>query len=294
MILRKIFRKLDSLLDLSHKAEQKKIKYYLKNGRIPWSKGYHEYKWQQIERVISNENILNELKLANNIQNHGKGIDERIIEYPWIITNLSDKPGKLLDAGSTFNFKKILSNRFVSCKKISILTLFPENANFNELQISYIYADLRDIPFKENYFEEIVCQSTLEHIGMDNTMYGSKEKYDTNVYIKNYDYLKAIQELVLVLKNRGTFLITVPYGRFENHGFFQQFDSEMINRIKNMFEGIGSWEDIYFKYSKDGWGISNKTDCDECQSYNPHTGIGKNDDGAAHSRAICCIKFIKN
>jgi ubiquinone/menaquinone biosynthesis C-methylase UbiE len=29
------------------------------------------------------------------------------------------------------------------------------------------YGDLRVLPFKDNYFDEIVCQSTLEHIDMD-------------------------------------------------------------------------------------------------------------------------------
>jgi hypothetical protein len=87
--------------------------------------------------------------------------------------------------------------------------------------------------------------------------------------------------------------LTFPYGRFENHGFFQQFDNEMLERITFKMREMGSYEITFFKYLPDGWIVATQEDCNESESFNPHTGKGKKEDFAAHSRAICCIKFCK-
>jgi SAM-dependent methyltransferase len=266
---------------------QNKIQEYINNNR------YNEHKWQQIKQVLGNAQMINKFKQFNGISDFGVGIDERIIEYPWIIANLKTGTTSILDAGSTFNHKIILENPVIKTKNLSIFTYYPELINFNDLRVSYIYSDLRDIPFRNQYFEEIVCHSTLEHIAMDNSMYGYSN--DTNlVEDKNYEYLKVVDELNRVLKQDGILLITVPYGCFENHGFFQQFDKEMIDQIKTSLTKHGTIEDFYFKYNIGGWAMSTKKDCDNCKSYNPHTGVGKGTDNAAHSRGICCLKFTKN
>lgn len=275
-------------------SEELRIERYIKKGRVPWSDGYENFKWREIERVINGPNLISSIFPWEELFNFGLGIDERIIEYPWIISNLSDTPCKFLDAGSAFNYKVILDNRIVSQKEKTILTYYPEQINFNERRISYLYNDLRNIPVREAYFDEIVCQSTLEHIDMDNSMYGYDLEFNSKTTVKNYEYLKAVNELLRVLNQKGKLLITVPYGCFENHGFFQQFDSEMISQIKEILEPYGTFYETYFKYKKDGWKLSYKDECNYARSYNPHTGIGKGDDNAAHSRAICCIRFIKN
>lgn len=273
-------------------AEQK-IKKYIKSGMIPWSEGYKEFKWQQITQVINDEQIINNFKLQKAISNFGVALDERIVEYPWIISNLFSVPNKILDAGSTFNFKEIIDNKIIAIKKKTILTYFPESPNYNEFGISYVYSDLRDIPFRDQYFDEIVCQSTLEHIDMDNSMYGYKSESNTSPKEKSFEYLTVVKELVRVLNSQGQLLITVPFGVFENHGFFQQFDKEMILKIRNLLELFGSYSEQYFKYTIQGWESSNQNECNSFVSYNPHTGKGKGTDTAAHSRSICCIKFIR-
>ena len=78
------------------------------------------------------------------------------------------------------------------------------------------------------------------------------------------------------------------------HGFFQQFDSEMVNRILQKINSNGTSDTNYYLYAGNAWNFSNENETKDAESYNPHTGIGKKDDFAAHSRAICCIKFIKN
>ncbi|MFV0572547.1 MAG: methyltransferase domain-containing protein [Xanthomarina gelatinilytica] len=274
---------------------QKKIrKQFVQNGQIPWSEGYNAFKEESIIKSISNESLLSELSLNRVPTNFGYRLDERIIEYPWIFSNLKKEPTLFLDAGSTFNFKYILDHNYISIKKKYIYTYYPERKSYNDKKISYIYGDLRELPFKNEFFEEIVCQSTIEHIDMDNSIYG----YDLESSIaktanKSYEYLKVINELIRVLKPNGQLLLTFPYGKFENHGFFQQLDSEMVEKITDIMTGSGIYDIIFYKYLPNGWTIASKEDCNESESFNPHTQIGKRNDYAAHSRAICCLKFIK-
>jgi SAM-dependent methyltransferase len=267
---------------------------FYKNGQIPWSEGYASHKEESISDSIYSTTILDEFFKKKISAHYGFRLDERIVEYPWIFANLKKDKTIFLDAGSTFNFDYLLNNELVENKEKYIYTFYPENESYNHKRISYVYGDLRDLPFRDNFFEEIVCQSTIEHIDMDNSIYG----YDLTstlevVTNKSYEYLKVIEELLRVLKINGQLLLTFPFGKFENHGFFQQFDAEMLQRIFDLFEGKGNIETDYFKYEKEGWRFAEKNELSQVESYNPHTGKGKSDDGAAHCRSITCIKFIK-
>lgn len=292
-MIKKFFKKIKGIL-YPPLSENQKIKKYLNCGRIPWTIGYNEYKWQEIQKTLNNYTLISSFNHIPILENYGVGIDERVVEYPWIFSNLSNRPCKLLDAGSTFNFKTILDHSIISVKEKTIITYYPEYPNYNNLKINYIYSDLREIPIKDEYYDEIVCQSTLEHIDMDNSIYGYNADFKSIPSEKSYEYLKVVKELIRVLKPGGILLITIPFGTFENHGFFQQFDYEMADHIINSCKSGGSVVDQYFIYKLGGWEFSTRIECQESKSFNPHTGIGKGVDNAAHSRAICCIKFSKN
>lgn len=280
---------------LSHKQQTLlRIEQYLAEGRIPWSPGYNEYRFQSIFDVIRNKNISNSFANKKLPANYGFRLDERIVEIPWVINKLSNDSNNLLDAGSSLNFKEIVTLDKVAKKDLTIFTFDPEANNFSSKRVSYVYSDLRDLPFKENLFDEIACISTIEHVDMDNSIYGWNEN---NAHIdnqnKSYEYIKVVDELVRVLKNSGKLLLTFPFGKFENHGFFQQFDEEMLDGIIETLEIKGSYELTFFRYLQEGWEFCEKSDCKDIVSFNPHTGKGKLDDGAAHCRSVCCIEFTK-
>lgn len=267
---------------------------FFKNGQIPWSEGYVAHKEESIISSISSAAILEKFIQKKIPTNYGYRLDERIVEYPWIFANLKKGKTVFLDAGSTFNFDYLLNNELVENKEKYIYTFYPEDNSYNHKKISYVYGDLRNLPFRDNFFEEIVCQSTIEHIDMDNSMYGYNLKSTLELVTnKSYEYLKVIDELLRVLKTNGQLLMTFPYGKFENHGFFQQFDDEMVSRIVDKMKDLGSFELTFFKYLPDGWIIAPQDECNDSESFNPHTQKGKKDDFAAHSRAICCVKFIQ-
>jgi hypothetical protein len=96
------------------------------------------------------------------------------------------------------------------------------------------------------------------------------------------------------VKPNGKLLLTFPFGKYEYHGFFQQFDSEMFDKILNLLENSGIVKTDFLKYEKAGWRFAQKDELLLVESFNPHTGKGKGNDGAAHCRSIACVEFIKN
>src|SRR5215217_3067659 len=87
------------------RLRERRIREYLTGGRVPWSKGYEDYKWEEITAAILDSSVLNIFKSGGPLPaGYGRGIDERIVEYPFVFSRLSGTPSVILDAGSTFNF----------------------------------------------------------------------------------------------------------------------------------------------------------------------------------------------
>jgi SAM-dependent methyltransferase len=267
---------------------------YMLSGKKPWSYGYNDTRWAKIAQSIRNNNLLAAFNKGAIPLEFGIGFDERMVEYPWIFSKIKKDKAAFLDAGSTFNFTEIISHPDLSDEALTIFTYYPEHNNFCHKRISYVYGDLREMPFRSNYFSQVVCQSTIEHVDMDNAIYGYELKKNENEAAKSYEYLKVIHELIRVLKPGGQLLLTFPYGKFEHHGFFQQFDAEMVNHMKEVMYKAGTVTDEYMAYHPNGWRFETAEACKNIISFNPHTGKGKGTDGAAHCRCVCCITFIKD
>jgi SAM-dependent methyltransferase len=270
-----------------------RIKYYLLNGREPWSHGYLDYRNQVIAQSLADTELLKSFADHTLPQGFGLGLDERLVEYCWIFTRLSGKSGRLLDAGSTFNYEFVLDQALIKSFELFIQTYYPEEKHFTDRRISYLFGDLRQMLFRDSSFDLVVCQSTLEHIDMDMSVYGYQLERKAALDAPSFSYLEAVRECVRVLKPGGILLVTVPYGRWEDHGFFQQFDQQMIEAVLLLLKPVGQVDIDYFQYSTAGWQWSSAELSGDCISFNPHTGKGKGSDGAAHSRAIACVCFQK-
>ena len=117
---------------------------------------------EQLDRLIATGERLP--------KGHGVGFDERLVEFPWLY---SRRPfGRLLDAGSTLNHERVLDRFQPETESLCIATLQPEREAYTRRRISYVYADLRELPFRDGSFDTVICASTLEHVGMDNRGYG--------------------------------------------------------------------------------------------------------------------------
>lgn len=255
---------------------------------------YFYFKWNNINRVLHNENLLAVFRAGRNLpENYGIGIDERIIEYPWVFSHLNDKPENILDAGSTFNFWPIISHGKIKNKKLTIMTLAPESKNFPVRNVSYVYGDLRSMPFPNDYFDVISCISTVEHIGFDNSQYLNKNdtpaRADCNKK-EPYSFLVAVEELKRVLRPGGTFFITVPFGLRKDYDFFQEFDAGMIGEIIKVL-GQENIAVLYYKLGKTGWIKSSSSECHNAEyQYNFESDAGRVPSTAG---VIACLKMTK-
>src|SRR5690606_8066719 len=92
---------------------------------------------------------------------------------------------------------------------LSIVTLEPEEHAFPSAEVRYEYADLRALPYRDDLFDTVICFSTLEHVGMDNSIYGASAHSAED---PDEEAARALEELDRVLAPGGTLLISVPYG----------------------------------------------------------------------------------
>jgi SAM-dependent methyltransferase len=279
-------------------AKSIKLFFYRQNGRKPWSNGYEIYKEELIKKSIHDPLLIQKIQDREEFpQNYGEFIDERVVEYPWLIANIDPGEGRLLDAGSALNFDYLLKHPAIANKDISILTLEPEPKCYWQDRISYLFGDLRDIPIKDNWFDLVVSISTIEHVGLDNSIYSENPTFAEQ---KSKDFLTVISELKRITKIGGKVYITVPYGQYTNFGWYQQFNAEMIDSVISTF-APSKLKETYFCYESGGWKIGDKQYCGKFQGFNIHDTKYLNPkstkdydpDFAACSRAIAALELWK-
>jgi hypothetical protein len=188
---------------LRNKIMKRKIDRYMRSDRRPWSEGYTDFKEQYIQNLLSDKQIMDTFRKGGIVPaNHGYRLDERSLEIPWVLSHLENEKGRLLDAGSSLNFEYMLTSKALQNLKTTIITLAPENISFPSLGISYVYGDLRNLEFKDNWFDVLTCISTIEHVGMDNSMYtGSNETDRAASSEENHPgYSMGLKQAILELR----------------------------------------------------------------------------------------------
>ena len=250
---------------------------FFKNFPKTFGRGYERYKVDCIKKIINNQNI-----------NNSQYLDERIVEIPWIVSQLKKSKGLLLDAGSTINHSYIL-DEISHFKKIFITTLFPEKKNFPEKNIKYSYEDLEKIKFKKNYFDIITCISTLEHIGFSNDHYNYNKKI---IIIDKNDknkYLRVIKKLKSVLKKNGKMLLTIPYGKKEIFHNLQQFGKKDLNDILTVFHPK-KFDITYFVNKNNKW---IKVKPEKIKNVQPKFKVHNNKKFVLSANSVALIEMIK-
>lgn len=279
------------------KTPQQKINRYLSSDRIPWSPGYEPYKQQTIQAVLQNQSLLEIFNQAKSMPSgYGLYLDERCVEYPWLFSKLPAAAQYVLDAGSVLNYEYLLDQPYFANKRLHITTLAPEYRCFWEKGVSYFFEDLRKLPIKDEFYDAIICLSTLEHVGLDNTQYAQGKRYSEN---RSDDYRLAVKELSRILKPNGSLFISVPFGKYQNFGDFQQFDAALLDDAIAAFGSAQAIEKTYFKYSTDGWQVATEADCANCEYVHNDewlaqtSGKAKPSDGAAAARAVACVHILR-
>ena len=271
-------------------AAKANIKKYLASERKPWTPGYAEYKEAFLRETLQNDLLMDFFWQGSTLPaQHGFRLDERAVEYPRIISRLGVDARRLLDAGSALNFPYLLDLPELNSRSVVIYTLSPER-EVKRRNVTYIYGDLRQTTLESESFDEIVCISTLEHVGMDNTFLYSK---DTSFKECNPDdYQKVIAEFRRLLKPGGRLFITVPYGRYQNLGWLQQFDQPRVAKVIELFGG-SAYNVTYYRYYTDGWQRADANSCADSVYFDIHHSTDYEPDYVAAARCVACLEMVK-
>jgi len=193
----------------------------------------------------------------------GVGIDERVLEFP-LAFQVADfqRSGKILDAGAAMNLPYIRSEIGVPVASLTHFTQSgaKEYCSFQDDRYSYLFGDLRSTVFSDDVFDRILCISTLEHVGLNNSRYGGVDEGSTSGSEQVPDasdsgcdgsHLDAVREMLRILAPGGELLITVPYGEAKNHGWYQVFGREEAAKILGICK-VHETVERYFYYEQ-GW-----------------------------------------
>jgi SAM-dependent methyltransferase len=254
-----------------------------------WAEGYDQAKDGALATALGDAHLLKRFRSGKSLpRGYGFGLDERIVELPWVLANLSESRGPVLDAGSALNHRIVLQRIVPVVESLTIATFTQEDSHA-DLGPTYVTADLRDLPFTDGAFETIVCVSTLEHVGMDNSDYGSSEPPSDD---PDREVSRALAEFHRVLRPGGRLLITLPYGHRENHGWCRQFDKAGIRRIAESF-GEGRSTFRVYAYSLRGWHRSSLRRAADATYRDPKSDHRPQHDCAYAARAVACLTLTR-
>jgi SAM-dependent methyltransferase len=286
-----------SLARLHSGNPSQRIAEYLANGRRPWSAGYIEYRREFISKVLSNVELMTDIGSGNAIPDgYGFALCERCIEYPWLMVRLHHVGPRILDAGSTLNHDFVLDQPVFRGRELTVLTLAPEWECHWKRRISYLFADIRNMPLRDGYFDAVCCISTLEHIGLDNSQFLGSHAIKS----EQGTHLDALLELRRVVRPGGKVFITVPFGADPHCPTTLVFDEAMITQLLDCFRPA-AFELQLFKYEKSGWRTSTMAECATAE-YQPWIMLPSaqrsqecpiDEDHASAARAVACLALTR-
>jgi len=156
---------------------------------------------------------------------------ERIVETPFMYKNLDLKEGSnILEIGCVDS--KVCIELASLGYKVTGYDL--RDYGFSHPNFKFIKGDFLKNDFPNEYFDSVIAISTIEHCGIE--IYGSISLYDAD--------RKVIDEIYRVLKKKGRFIITVPFGLRGQNPFYRIYDTETLQALLKNFNII---EEKYFK-----------------------------------------------
>ena len=119
--------------------------------------------------------------------------NDRYIEYPFVLENLSSKSVKILDVGCAGSMLP------------KLIEAIGHNVQGLDIRKSeYTQGDICYAPFSNSSFDIVTMVSTLEHIGLSGRYRAEDDELGD---------MKALDEVYHILKPKGILLLTVPFGK---------------------------------------------------------------------------------
>jgi glycosyltransferase involved in cell wall biosynthesis/SAM-dependent methyltransferase len=255
----------------------------------PWDHAYVEDHRGFINRALDDGRLINAFRGGQRLPaRYGTGFDERVVEFPWIASRRL--AGRVLDAGSSLNHAHVLVRLRPRMDDLHIVTLSPEEESFPELGVSYVFADLRDLPFRDSTYDHIVSISTLDHVGMDNARFGADAPSAEDPQEQS---IRAVGELRRVLRPGGDLYLTLPVGQGERFAWVRSFTGEELDQLVEAFEPADVTMAFFRHEASTGW---RRAERDEVASarYRDHFSSGPvGPDRVAAAEAVACVHLVR-
>jgi SAM-dependent methyltransferase len=183
-------------------------------------------------------------------QPYGTGDTERCIEIPWAISCYQGEQ-IVLDIGYAN-----AEDRYIDpLMALRIPELYGLDLTSRTIHgLSPVIGDIRNAPFHAGIFDLVLCISTIEHVGWDNTIY-----FQGRLSHDPEGDLQAIREMARMTKREGRIVITVPYGKLQNYGWFQQYDKRRLDKLISASGCRLLKKDLYV-YKKEAWHHASEKD----------------------------------
>ncbi len=185
---------------------------------------------------------------------------ERLVEYDFLARNLVSplKSAIILDVGSEGSALVHAIREFG--KRWQAFGIDLENAD--------AIMDARSAGLRDSAFDQVICISTIEHIGLA-----------CDIDDKRGD-AKAMQEIFRILKKGGTAIITVPYGRGEKPDH-RVYNKRALGKLAGSFS-VARQE--FYRYDTGKW-----TKCSQAAAWRADSQVPLH----FHSAACACLLLRK-
>jgi len=213
----------------------------------PWSHEYNAAHAAFVARALDDRSLIEAVRSGDALPDgYGAGFDERVVEFAWVAGR--QLGGSVLDAGSTLNHLHLLRRLRPLMDELHIVTLAPEDRAFPSLGVSYVFADLRCLPFRDETYDRVLSISTLEHVGLDLEHFGADGQRAED---PQRAALAAAGELRRVVRAGGEVLLTVPVGVPERFDWVRMLSVAELDALIARFDPVDV-EIAYFRHD-DGW-----------------------------------------
>ena len=139
---------------------------------------------------------------AIQVDDNGGGVNERIVEIPFVLDSLRGDEAHILDVG---------------CNEAKYLEFFPADKTIgidvraHTCIIPHVIGDITRTTLPEHYFDLVLCVSTLDHIGF--AAYGQEAQAEL--------WKVAMLKMHQLTRAGGRLVLTVPFGKSGVYPFGQ-------------------------------------------------------------------------
>jgi SAM-dependent methyltransferase len=165
--------------------------------------------------------------------------DERPIEIAWTLSRYRGEP-RVLDIGYAYAEAAYLAALGgLGARDLAGVDL----AEADVPGLRSVRGDVRELPFEDRAFDVVLCISTLEHVGRDNTVYGLEAERDARALPQALRELARVGERVLV---------TVPTGARHELDWLVQLEPQTWLELFKA-NGFIVFEHEVYELGEEGW-----------------------------------------